>query len=124
VRYRAEAEEHAHRAEGREKINGDRLEEFKLVQAENRSLKTEIEETKHKLKQSQTMLKSTQSKGVSAGEVALQKERDMLFVSRCERGSALRTAANSSRCMTLGYPAMYCLSPALQDQNSGLVSAQ
>jgi len=84
VRYRAEAEEHAHRAEGREKINGDRLEELKLIQAENRSLKTEVEETKHKLKQSQTMLKSTQSKGVSAGEVALQKERDMLFVSECE----------------------------------------
>jgi hypothetical protein len=81
VRYKSEAEESSHRAEGREKINSDRLEELKQAQAENRSLKTEIEETKHKLKQSQSMLKSTQGKGVSVGEVALQKERDMLFVS-------------------------------------------
>jgi hypothetical protein len=121
VRYRAEAEEHAHRAEGREKINGDRLEELKAVQAENRSLKTEIEETKHKLKQSQTMLKSTQSKGVSAGEVALQKERDMLFVS----GGRLRTAQpNLSGSVVSGDSAMYCMSSTLQNQNSGFVPAQ
>ena len=81
VRYKSEAEELANRAEGRAKINSDRLEELKQAQAENRSLKTEIEETKHKLKQSQSMLKSTQGKGVSVGEAALQKERDMLFVS-------------------------------------------
>jgi len=81
VRYQAEAEESARRAEGRENINKERLEELKSLQSENRSLKTEMEETKHKLKQNQSMLKSTQGKGVSAGEVALQKERDMLFVS-------------------------------------------
>jgi uncharacterized protein YlxW (UPF0749 family) len=88
VRYKSEAEESSHRAEGREKINSDRLEELKQAQAENRSLKTEIEETKHKLKQSQSMLKSTQGKGVSVGEVALQKERDMLFVSNAHQHQA------------------------------------
>lgn len=82
VKLQSEAEESARRAEGRENINKERLEEIKTMQMENRQLKSEVEETKAKLKQNAAMLKSTQAKGVSVGEVALQKERDMLFVSQ------------------------------------------
>lgn len=116
VRYKSEAEESSHRAEGREKINSDRLEELKLAQAENRSLKTEIEETKHKLKQSQSMLKSTQGKGVSVGEVALQKERDMLFVSSAHQHE---TGSKLTFVRLTGHLAMHSVSSTLQDKNSG-----
>jgi xanthine dehydrogenase molybdopterin-binding subunit B len=122
VRYQAEAEESARRAEGRENINKERLEELKSLQSENRSLKTEMEETKHKLKQNQTMLKSTQGKGVSAGEVALQKERDMLFVSTDLTCSSVKIQADDT--ISSGYFAMYRLPLEIQDENPGSMPAQ
>lgn len=82
VRYKAEAEESSRRADGRDTINKERLEEIKVAQAEIRALKNENEELARKVKKQDTLAKKVSGKSSTSQTVeTLQRENAMLNVS-------------------------------------------